>query len=106
MALQSLDDLLRLLTDQQASVRKVAIQGCASAYPIIFRHVCHRPADQSQWDIMNTIKRKVMEAWEDANDGIKVSVCKFVQRTILVQSKAIADPRVIILASEFLTHPC
>lgn len=55
---------------------------------------------------MNTIKRKVMEAWEDANDGIKVSVCKFVQRTILVQSKAIADPRVIILASEFLTHPC
>lgn len=55
---------------------------------------CNNRNDAEIWNKMIAIKQKILNLWDIAPIGVRISCIKFVQRVILVQSRGVTDPRV------------
>ncbi|GAA5879509.1 hypothetical protein JCM3774_002703 [Rhodotorula dairenensis] len=93
-AAQAVDPLSRLLLGTaEASARKVALAGFASAYPFLFRYAC-QSGDSAHWTRVNSLKAAVLDSWRNGAIGEKVGAVKVLQRIIQTQSApASSDPR-------------
>ncbi|GAA5990965.1 hypothetical protein JCM10908_000101 [Rhodotorula pacifica] len=95
-AAQAVDPLSRLLLGTaDASARKVALAGFASAYPFLFRYAC-QSGDAAQWTRVNSLKAAVLDSWRNGAIGEKIGAVKVLQRIIQTQSApASSDPRLV-----------
>ncbi|KAF9557340.1 hypothetical protein CPC08DRAFT_710481 [Agrocybe pediades] len=96
MALKALDTLVQLIDDPQPAIVKVVIQCLTTVYPLVFRHLCTNRTSPAPWTALSNVKSRIVELiWaQNANEGLKISAMKFIQRVILVQTRGISDPRV------------
>ncbi|KAH8929649.1 hypothetical protein BT69DRAFT_1256010 [Atractiella rhizophila] len=93
LVLQSLDHILKLLSDPELSIQKRAIQCFTTAYPLLFRHACGTTSDAKLWEKVVSGKRQVLELWKSDAVALKLAGMKLVQKIIQTQSKAAPDPR-------------
>ncbi|GAA5964456.1 hypothetical protein JCM8115_006320 [Rhodotorula mucilaginosa] len=93
-AAQAVDPLSRLLLGSaEASVKKVALAGFASAYPFLFRYAC-QSGDAAHWTRVIALKAAVLNSWRNGAIGEKIGAVKVLQRIIQTQSApASSDPR-------------
>lgn len=93
-AAQAVEPLSRLLLGSaEASVKKVALAGFASAYPFLFRYAC-QSGDAAHWTRVNALKVAVLNSWRNGAIGEKIGAVKVLQRIIQTQSApASSDPR-------------
>ncbi|KAI5992588.1 Symplekin tight junction protein C terminal-domain-containing protein [Pisolithus orientalis] len=82
LASQSIDILANLLNDPSVRTVKVVIQ-------------CSNRTQRQQWDLLTQCKTRILDFVRSptANNGVKLSAIKFVQKVILLQSRGISDPR-------------
>ncbi|KAF9221332.1 hypothetical protein BS17DRAFT_785211 [Gyrodon lividus] len=92
---QSVETLGSLLHDANARTVKVAIQCLTTVCPLLFRSLCANRTHRQQWDILCQCKSRILEfvALPTANNGVKLSAVKFMQRVILLQTRGVSDPR-------------
>ncbi|KAF9245242.1 Symplekin tight junction protein C terminal-domain-containing protein [Melanogaster broomeanus] len=95
LASQSVETLANLLHDPNPRTVKVAIQCLTTAYPLLFRVLCTNRTNRQQWDTLCQCKSRILEfvALSTANNGVKLSAVKFMQRVILLQTRGVSDPR-------------
>ncbi|KAG7444313.1 uncharacterized protein BT62DRAFT_970937 [Guyanagaster necrorhizus] len=95
LASQALDTLAQLLDDRTPAIVKVVIQCLTTVYPLLFRLLCSNRSNPAAWDTLSSCKARILEfVWNPrANNGVKVSAVKFMQKAILVQTRGISDPR-------------
>ncbi|KAF8631924.1 hypothetical protein AX15_002177 [Amanita polypyramis BW_CC] len=92
---QALDTLAQLLDDPNPAIVKVVIQCLATVYPLLFRLLCTNRSNPSAWNILSSCKARILEfVWSNSiAAGIRLSAVKFLQKTILVQTRGVSDPR-------------
>lgn len=92
---QMLDTLVQLLEDTSSVVVSLAIQCLTGAYPLLFRQLCTVRTNPQVWNLLSTAKTRIITfLWsQEVNAGVKLASVKFVQRVILVQTRAVVDPR-------------
>ncbi|EGN96587.1 hypothetical protein SERLA73DRAFT_111193 [Serpula lacrymans var. lacrymans S7.3] len=95
LASQSVDTLTALLNDSNQNTIKVAIQCLTTVYPLLFRMLCSNRTNRQPWDSLSQCKARILEfVWAPkANNGIRISSLKFMQRVIIVQTRGVSDPR-------------
>ena len=59
---------------------------------------CTNRTHRQQWDILSQSKSRILDfvASPTVNNGVKLSAVKFMQRVILLQTRGVSDPRVVI----------
>jgi hypothetical protein len=124
VASQTLDTLAALLNDPNIQTLKVVVQCLTTVYPLLFRSLCvviltgyplaHVPPERctnrnsrAQWDTLTFCKSRILEfVWtSEVNVGVKLSAIKFLQRVILVQTRGVSDPRVVVKFTSKRTLP-
>ncbi|KAF8552401.1 hypothetical protein OG21DRAFT_1486223 [Imleria badia] len=95
LASQSVETLANLLHDPNVRTVKVAIQCLTSVYPLLFRSLCTNRTHRQQWDVLCQSKSRILDfvVSPTANNGVKLSAVKFMQRVILLQTRGVSDPR-------------
>ncbi|KIK99799.1 hypothetical protein PAXRUDRAFT_822333 [Paxillus rubicundulus Ve08.2h10] len=95
LASQSVEPLASLLHDPNARTVKVAIQCLTTVCPLLFRLLCTNRTHRQQWDTLCQCKTRILEfvVLPTANNGVKLSAVKFMQRVILLQTRGVSDPR-------------
>ncbi|KAF9181168.1 hypothetical protein BGZ51_005102 [Haplosporangium sp. Z 767] len=82
------DPLVELINDASGSVIKRALQACASIYPALFR-ICSQDTG-SHVQLWNEyairIKQSVLGHLRSTNEGVILSLCKYLQTVIQTQS--------------------
>ncbi|KAL0576456.1 hypothetical protein V5O48_005531 [Marasmius crinis-equi] len=92
---QSLDTLAQLLHDPQPATVKVVVQCFATVYPLLFRFFCNNKSNPSSWNTLSSCKETILRFTQssEVSAGVKLVSLKFMQRTILVQTRGVFDPR-------------
>ncbi|CUA78065.1 Symplekin [Drosophila melanogaster] [Rhizoctonia solani] len=95
IASSTLDAQVSLLGEQATVYVKGAIHCLAASYPLLFRALCTNRSARQQWDTLLAVKSRILAFVDDASLplGIRLSAIKFMQRAILVQTRAVNDPR-------------
>ncbi|KAI1310827.1 hypothetical protein EDD11_003643 [Mortierella claussenii] len=85
---KSVDPLAEFLKGSSIAITKRALQVCATIYPIVFSICCQESAIHiSLWDeYAIRIKQMVMEHFGGTGDGITLTLCKYMQTVIQIQS--------------------
>ncbi|KAG8748374.1 hypothetical protein FRC10_005921 [Ceratobasidium sp. 414] len=98
IASSTLDAQVNLLNESAAVYVKGGIQCLAASYPLLFRVLCANRSARQQWDMLTATKSRILALLDDAALplGVRLSAIKFMQRTILVQTRGINDPRVVL----------
>ncbi|QRV74154.1 symplekin [Ceratobasidium sp. AG-Ba] len=98
IASATLDAQVNLLNENATVYVKGGIQCLAASYPLLFRVLCTNRSARQQWDTLNAAKARILPMVDDATLplGIRLSAIKFMQRTILVQTRGVNDPRVVL----------
>ncbi|KAF9351105.1 hypothetical protein BGX34_000804 [Mortierella sp. NVP85] len=89
--LSSVDPLADMILAPSATVIKRALQVCATIYPIVFRICCQENVDHALlWSLWNgyaiRIKQLAMNHFANPSEGIVLSLCKYIQAVIQIQS--------------------
>jgi hypothetical protein len=65
---------------------------------------CAHRSNRFQWDTLSQAKGRILSLLEapHASAGVKLATIKFLQRVILVQTRGVTDPRVVIHHDVFL----
>lgn len=78
-------------------------------YTTNIKSSCTNRSNPSAWNTLSTCKTRILELFWSPNGGVgvKLSAMKFLQRVILVQTRGISDPRVVLLqhnSSEYVSE--
>ncbi|ETW78990.1 hypothetical protein HETIRDRAFT_460016 [Heterobasidion irregulare TC 32-1] len=97
LASQFLEVLAGLLHDPSPHIVKTIVQMFGTIYPLLFRFFCTNRNNRHHWDILTHSKTRILEfVWASGvHAGVRLAAVKFMQRVILVQTRGIADPRVL-----------
>ncbi|KAG0353419.1 hypothetical protein BG005_007290 [Podila minutissima] len=85
---RSADPLVDLLQSLSTPLVKRTIQVCASIYPVVFE-ICSQdtPIHFNLWnEYAIKIKQLVLRQFNHGNEGVTISLCKYVQTVIQIQS--------------------
>ncbi|KAF9313008.1 hypothetical protein BG003_005695 [Podila horticola] len=85
---RSADPLADLLQSPSTPLVKRTIQVCASIYPVVFE-ICSQdtPIHFNLWnEYAIKIKQLVLRQFNHGNEGVTISLCKYVQTVIQIQS--------------------
>lgn len=95
IASSTLDAQISLLSEQATVYVKGGIQCLAASYPLLFRVLCTNRSARQQWDAISAAKTRILGLLDETNLplGVRLSAIKFMQRTILVQTRGVNDPR-------------
>lgn len=65
------------------------------------RFRCTNRNARQQWDLLTQAKTRILDfVWSPhSSSGVKFAAVKFMQRVILVHTRSISDPRVLVYAS-------
>ncbi|KAG9320810.1 hypothetical protein KVV02_004653 [Mortierella alpina] len=86
--LRAADPLTELVASPSATIIKRALQVCASIFPKVFRICCQDSASHvSLWnEYAIKMKHAVLRHKDGTNEGITLSLCKYLQIIIQIQS--------------------
>ncbi|KAG9093472.1 hypothetical protein FS749_014324, partial [Ceratobasidium sp. UAMH 11750] len=95
IASSTLDAQVNLLNESATVYVKGGIQCLAASYPLLFRVLCANRSARQQWDTLTATKSRILALLDDTTLplGVRLSAIKFMQRTILVQTRGVNDPR-------------
>lgn len=93
LSVSCLDTILHLLHDQSHAILKNAITCAASVYPYVFLSVIEDQGQVEVWDLLQKVKRRCLELWNDPHFGVQAACIKFVQQVVTVQLYGTRDPR-------------
>ncbi|KAG8745157.1 hypothetical protein FRC12_014635, partial [Ceratobasidium sp. 428] len=91
----TLDAQVNMLSESATVYVKGGIQCLAASYPLLFRVLCTNRSARQQWDTLTAAKTRILALLDDTTLplGIRLSAIKLMQRTILVQTRGVNDPR-------------
>lgn len=71
-------------------------------------HRCINRSNPTPWHTLTACKNRIIDmVWSTGvNAGVKLSAMKFVQRVILVQTRGVQDPRVVIYKPSLAIEAC